>query len=491
MAKPDTETTAHKFQAVPDTETKPGTEAKRICVIGAGPSGCAVLRAFKSAKEKGEKIGEVVCYEKQDQIGGLWNFSHHVGLDANQEACHNSMYRHLWSNGPKECLEFSDYGFEEHFGCAIPSFPPREVLLDYIQGRIHKSGIDAWVKCEHPVRECSFDSSTKKFTVRVHDLKKDTESEELFDSVLCCGGHFSTPNFPKFEGIENFTGQLLHAHDFRNAEHFTGKDILVIGTSYSAEDIASQCYKYNCKSVTCSWRTAPMAFNWPDNFKTVPLLTKIEGRKCTFKDGTTTEVDAIILCTGYQHRFPYMRPDLRLKTTNRLWIDDLHEGVVWPSNNNLFYIGMQDQWYTFNMFDAQAWYARDVILGRLKLPDRATMDKEWAEERKREEAIEATDEANIRYQAKYVKRLIALTDYPDFDIEGTVTAFMDWEHNKHENIMTFRDKSHKSVITGTVAPKHHTPWLTSFDDSVECYVDGNNPAKKSKTGDAAGGYAKA
>ena len=30
---------------------------------------------------------------------------------------------------------------------------------------------------------------------------------------------------------------------------------------------------------------------------------------------------------------------------------------------------MQDQWYTFNMFDAQAWYARDIILGKIKLPD--------------------------------------------------------------------------------------------------------------------------
>ena len=51
---------------------------------------------------------------------------------------HNSMYRHLWSNGPKECLEFADYTFEEHFGFPIPSFPPREVLQDYITGRVDK-----------------------------------------------------------------------------------------------------------------------------------------------------------------------------------------------------------------------------------------------------------------------------------------------------------------------------------------------------------------
>jgi trimethylamine monooxygenase len=35
-------------------------------------------------------------------------------------------------------LEFADYTFEEHFGFPIPSFPPREVLQDYITGRVDK-----------------------------------------------------------------------------------------------------------------------------------------------------------------------------------------------------------------------------------------------------------------------------------------------------------------------------------------------------------------
>ena len=35
------------------------------------------------------------------------------------------VFRYLWSNGPKECLEFPYYTFEEHYGKPIPSFPPR------------------------------------------------------------------------------------------------------------------------------------------------------------------------------------------------------------------------------------------------------------------------------------------------------------------------------------------------------------------------------
>lgn len=75
---------------------------KRVCIIGAGPSGTAQLRSFAAAKAKGVEIPEVVCFEKQADLGGLWNYSWRTGLDANGEAVHNSMYRYLWSNGPKE-----------------------------------------------------------------------------------------------------------------------------------------------------------------------------------------------------------------------------------------------------------------------------------------------------------------------------------------------------------------------------------------------------
>mmetsp|Transcript_70112 Transcript_70112/g.196222 ORF Transcript_70112/g.196222 Transcript_70112/m.196222 type:complete len:89 (+) Transcript_70112:123-389(+) len=52
-----------------------GVSGQRVCVIGAGPSGTAQLRAFAAASAKGVEIPEVVCYEKQAELGGLWNYS--------------------------------------------------------------------------------------------------------------------------------------------------------------------------------------------------------------------------------------------------------------------------------------------------------------------------------------------------------------------------------------------------------------------------------
>lgn len=446
-----------------------GSNKERVAVIGAGPSGLAQLRAFQSAAGNGVDIPEIVCFEKQENWGGLWQYNWRTGLDDYGEPVHNSMYRYLWSNGPKEGLEFADYSFEEHFGKQIASYPPRAVLFDYIQGRVEKADVRKWIKFRTPVRHVEYNENLKQFQVTSHDLKNDSTQTEIFDHVVCASGHFSTPNVPHFDGFDDFNGRILHAHDFRDAVEFKDKKLLIIGTSYSAEDIGSQCWKYGAKSITVSHRTAPMGYDWPDNWKEVPLLIGVKGNTATYKDGTSEEIDAIILCTGYRHHFPFMAEDLTLKTANRLASANLYKGVTWIGNTNLHYLGMQDQWYTFNMFDAQAWYVRDAILGRLPAPDKQTMLDDVNDRVAREDALE-DDYGCITYQGDYVKELIAETNYPSFNVDGANEAFFQWKKHKKENIMTFRDNAYKSVITGTMAPMHHTKWSEALDDSFESYM---------------------
>jgi len=307
------------------------------------------------------------------------------------------------------------------------------------------------------------------FTVRVHDFENEKSYTEEFDYVVVASGHFSTPNVPEYEGFSHFNGRILHAHDFRDALEFIGKDILVVGSSYSAEDIGSQCYKYGAKSITSSYRTAPMGFKWPDNWEEKPAIEKVDGNTVHFVDGSSKDVDVIILCTGYIHHFPFLPDSLRLETNNILYPLGIYKGVVWEKNPQLMYLGMQDQWYTFNMFDAQAWYARDVILGRIKLPSFEEMKdhtKEW-------HALETADPSvayAYKFQGDYIQMLVDETDYPNFDIEGMRLTFLDWKNNKKEDIMTFRDKSHKSLMTGSESPPHHTPWIDALDDSMEAYL---------------------
>ncbi|HEY4529020.1 MAG TPA: NAD(P)/FAD-dependent oxidoreductase [Luteimonas sp.] len=448
---------------------------QRIAVLGAGPSGLAQLRAFDAARRAGADVPEIVCFEKQSDLGGMWNYTWRTGLDQHGEPVHASMYRYLWSNGPKECLEFADYSFEEHFGRPIASYPPRPVLRDYIMGRIERSNLRHQIRFNTAVHSVEYSEQTGKFTVTVRELTDDRMVSEEFDWVVVATGHFSTPNAPAFEGLSQFPGRVLHAHDFRDACEFTGKDLLLVGSSYSAEDIGTQCYKYGAKSITFSYRSGPMGYDWPEAFSERPLLKRVEGNTAHFADGSSKDVDAIILCTGYQHHFPFLPDDLTLRTKNRLYPQGLYKGVFWIDNPKLVYLGMQDQYYTFNMFDAQAWFARDVILGRVALPDADAMRADSEAWFARENASASHDD-DIDFQAAYVRDLVDRTDYPEFAIETVADMFKQWLRDKQAGILDYRDRSYRSTITGTLAPRHHTRWMEAMDDSLDAFLQPERPA---------------
>ena len=84
-----------------------------------------------------------------------------------------------------------------------------------------------------------------------------------------------------------------------------------------------------------------------------------------------------------------------------------------------------------------------------------------------EDNLDGTDLGSINFQANYLKYILAQSNLARFDIDGVVKCFMEWEHNKHENIMTFRDKSHTSLITNTKGTIHSKTWLKEYDDSIK------------------------
>ena len=58
---------------------------QRVCVIGGGPSGMSVLYHLEKYRSRQDEnshiIPDVVCYEKQENTGGLWNFDWKTGME--------------------------------------------------------------------------------------------------------------------------------------------------------------------------------------------------------------------------------------------------------------------------------------------------------------------------------------------------------------------------------------------------------------------------
>uniref|UniRef100_A0A915E2V0 Flavin-containing monooxygenase n=1 Tax=Ditylenchus dipsaci TaxID=166011 RepID=A0A915E2V0_9BILA len=447
--------------------------AKRVAIVGAGPAGLSQLRAFDLALQQDPSLElEVVCFEKQYQLGGLWNFSWRTGLDEHAELLHTSMYRNLWSNSPKETGEYRDYSFEQHFGRPIASYVTREVMLNYINGRMNNHPkAKEWIQFNTSVQHIHFNSQTSQFTVETISHTTYLKSIHHFDYVIIASGHFSTPNVPEYFGFSSYPGRILHSHDFREAREFAGQNVLVIGSGYSAEDIALQCIKFGSASVVISSRSKLGDYNWPSGINKKPILKKMEGKYACFEDGSAVEnVDAIFLCTGYLHSFPFLAEELRLKTENRMWPDGLYKGVLYEKNPQLFYLGMQNQVYSFLMFDVQAFYVRDIILKRILLPSLDQMNSHFEGWRKREATL-TTFQDMMHFQADYVKELLFyVPDYPPVDTDAINQMYLEWEQHKKLDLLTYRDKLFCSLVTGNRASKHHTDWIDATDDTLQEYL---------------------
>jgi len=198
----------------------------------------------------------------------------------------------------------------------------------------------------------------------------------------------------------------------------------------------------------------------------------VEGKTVTFKDGTSAEVDAIIICTGYIHHYPYLEDSLRLTGPNTLYPADLYKGTLWlkGGNNKMMYVGAQDQYYSMTLFDVEACWAVKYMLGKIKVPeDQALLVKEANDYLQRlNEIIDKRDyNLDVDYQTAFMADIQKDCDY-GYDLTCPQT-FKDWEGHKVENVLTFRDQAYPNIWTGKPNPVHHTPWFSAMDDSFSAY----------------------
>ena len=75
--------------------------------------------------------------------------------------------------------------------------------------------------------------------------------------VVVATGHNHTPHLPDWPGRETFTGQLLHAHDYRNGAPYRGRDVLVVGAGNSGAEIAVDLVEHGAARVRLAVRTPP------------------------------------------------------------------------------------------------------------------------------------------------------------------------------------------------------------------------------------------
>ncbi|XP_006887526.1 PREDICTED: dimethylaniline monooxygenase [N-oxide-forming] 4 [Elephantulus edwardii] len=199
--------------------------AKRVAVIGAGVSGLSSIKCCL------DEDLEPTCFERSNDIGGLWKFT-----ETSKDGM-TRVYRSLITNVCKEMSCYSDFPFQEDY----PNFMTQGKFWDYLQEFAEHFGLLKYIQFKTTVLSVT---KCPDFSVSGQwDVVTETEGKQaraVFDAVMVCTGHFLSPRFPleTFPGIHKFNGQILHSQEYKIPEGFQGKRILVIGLGNTGGDIA-------------------------------------------------------------------------------------------------------------------------------------------------------------------------------------------------------------------------------------------------------------
>lgn len=343
--------------------------------------------------------------------------------------------------------------------------------------RTSKEDLQRYVRFSTIVRRVEYQKETDEFTVLAKSLVNDgKDGVERFSHVIIATGIFSSPHWPSISGMDKFPGRILHSHNFREAREFHGQRILVVGLSFSGEDLALQTLKYGAKDVIICGRQT-RGLKWPPGLEERAMVERLSGSVAHFQDGSSAEVDVVIFCTGYKARFPFLADELTLKIPENSFYPTLYKGILWTygGNNKLLYLGMQNQLYTMTMFDAQALWVVQYIMGVIKIPKTKGELLQDIEKWQKKLTTSTTIHCFIDFQRDYLSDLVKIVSYMTVsDVHQIAECFHEWENHRCENISTFRDRHFRSVFTGTLSTIHHTPYMKSYEDCIDEFTD-NTP----------------
>ncbi|KAF8320351.1 FAD/NAD(P)-binding domain-containing protein [Clavulina sp. PMI_390] len=197
-----------------------------IAVVGCGVSG---LTAIKNCLEEFGGEADVVAFERESCLGGLWNYRP-------DDLTVTSVMENTKTNFCKHRMGFTDFPFPDDAPLWLPASSMAKHLNDYAEHFNLLPNITFNTVVTRVDFAPTSDPNTVKFEVTHKSRLSGEESSVIVDRVVIASGALSQPDIPNIPGIEHFTGTVSHTSGFRNGIPFKGKNVLVVGSRTSAAD---------------------------------------------------------------------------------------------------------------------------------------------------------------------------------------------------------------------------------------------------------------
>ncbi|XP_048230679.1 flavin-containing monooxygenase FMO GS-OX-like 3 [Ricinus communis] len=274
-------------------------------------------------------------------------------------------------------MGFKDYPFiPKNDGMRDPRrYPCHGEVLLYLQDFAKEFEIEEMVRFGTEVVYVGLVEDSNKWKVRFKEKRLDSDfdfSDEAYDAVIVCNGHFTEPRIADIPGISSWPEEQMHCHNYRVPEPFKDRVVILIGCATSATDLSREIAGVAKEVHVASRSVADETYEDQPGYDNIWLHSMIESvhedGSAVFRSGRVVRADIILHCTGYKYHFPF------LETKGIVTVDDnrvgpLHKHVFPPVlAPGLSFVGIPSKVITFQMFGYQSKWIAGVLSGRIELP---------------------------------------------------------------------------------------------------------------------------
>jgi cation diffusion facilitator CzcD-associated flavoprotein CzcO len=208
----------------------------KVITIGAGASALNFAHEVSTS----DLDLDLVCYEKNPEIGGTWFENKYPGC-----ACDIPSVNYQLSWAP---AVWSTY------------YSTAPEILAYFKKVADDYGLREYIRLSHKIIEAVWDEVSQEWLVKVEDLTTGRVISDRCNVLINAAGVLNKWKWPAIKGRETFKGPMLHSANWDDSVVLEGKRVAVIGGGSSAVQIVPNIQpivgSMKCFVRTTCWVTA-------------------------------------------------------------------------------------------------------------------------------------------------------------------------------------------------------------------------------------------
>jgi len=231
-----------------------------IIIVGGGLSGIGeACHLERKNKRKSYRI-----LEAREELGGTWSLFKYPGIRSD-----SAMYT---------------FGYSFKTWDHSKSFADAPTILKYLNEAVDEYQIRDKIQYQTEVTSVNFDTTKNIWTVNTTSSKTNTIETYTCNFLFICTGYYNYKNgyTPKYPGIENYKGKVIHPQHWPEDLDYKGKKVVVIGSGATAVTIVPKMAD-DTAHITMLQRSPTYVGAFPNKDKVAAFLKKILPKKVAHK----------------------------------------------------------------------------------------------------------------------------------------------------------------------------------------------------------------